>query len=85
MSETIDPLTTRYNALQSAITAAEAGMQTTFVLWNELTPAEQDEYLALARDCWPRTDLFVKRIIPATRQILDDEHAQQMADLNRPE
>jgi hypothetical protein len=28
MSETIDPLTTRYNALQSAITAAEAGMQT---------------------------------------------------------
>ncbi len=69
-----------FDALDSAITAAEAGAQATVAIWRQLTPNEQDRWLEQAADSWPRLDLFLKTILPAAEKIVDDERRDERRD-----
>jgi hypothetical protein len=61
------------DALDSAVNAAEGAIQATWAIWHLMTPAEQDGWLAFAAISWPRRDVFLKTILPAAEQIVDDE------------
>lgn len=64
-----------FDALNCAITAAEAAMQATCALWETLTYTERDRWLEQAATCWPRRDIFLKTILPAAAQVVADERS----------
>jgi hypothetical protein len=65
----------KFNALYGAITAAEAATQATFALWQQMSPEEQEDWLAEAGITWPRCDIFLKTLLPASGKMIADERA----------
>jgi hypothetical protein len=69
--------TWKENALGNAVAAAEAACQATWVLWEQMTPAERDAWLELQEVCWPRLDIYLHRLLPIANQIVADEQAAE--------
>jgi hypothetical protein len=65
------------NALDSAVQAADGACQATWAIWHTMAPAEQDDWLESARHRWPRSDIFLRVILPAAEAIV---HAEREAD-----
>jgi hypothetical protein len=72
-----DPSNDRYNALDCAITAAEAASQATVAIWRQLTLDERDRWLEWAPTSWPRRDVFLKTILPAAAEIIANEALEE--------
>jgi hypothetical protein len=62
-------------ALERAICAAENATQTVACLWEMLSPAEQDRWLAAARAIMPRRDVALKTLLPAADKLLAEMRA----------
>ena len=65
----------RVVALERAICAAENAVQAVACLWEMLTPAEQDAWLAYVATTWPRPDVALKTLLPAADKILAEMRA----------
>jgi acyl-CoA reductase-like NAD-dependent aldehyde dehydrogenase len=65
----------RVVALERAISAAENAAQTVACLWEMLTPAERDRWLAHAREVTPRRDVALKTLMPAADKLLAEMRA----------
>jgi hypothetical protein len=68
------------NALDCAVTAAEAGSEATVAIWKRLTPEEQAQWLQRSATSLPRYDLFLKPILAAAQQIIDDDRRAQLPE-----
>ena len=65
----------RVIALERAISAAENALQAVACLWEMLTPAEQDRWLAYVATTWPRRDVALKTLLPAADKLLAEMRA----------
>lgn len=62
-------------ALERAISAAENAVQAAAQLWEMLTLAERDAWLANAATTWPRRDVALKTLLPASDKLLAEMRA----------
>jgi hypothetical protein len=65
----------RVVALERAISAAENAVQAVACLWEMLTPAEQDAWLAYVVMITPRRDVALKTLLPAADKLLAEMRA----------
>jgi hypothetical protein len=75
MSTKTELKTERGRTLDCAVAAAEAAVQATYGIWQQMTEGERAWWLASCEDHWRRLDIYLHRLLPVAEQVIADEGA----------